>query len=131
MKSGNVVPNRILIMEDEPAIRKLCQVVLTREGLEVEVANNGKIAQEKVQEGDYDLVLIDVKTPVMDGQEFYQFLVEKHPELLDRVIFTTGDTVDQQIMSFAKSSGKPLLAKPFSLEELKAIVSKTLTGQTG
>ena len=38
---------------------------------------------------DYDLLVIDIKTPVMNGKEFYQNIKDRHPKLLDRLIFTT------------------------------------------
>lgn len=118
---------RILIVEDEAAICRLCQVVLTGEGFEVDIASNGKIAQEKLAKYDYELLLIDLRMP-MNGQGFYQFLVVKFPILLSKVIFTTGDTLDQETRRFLDNSRKPLLSKPFSPEDLKALVSKTLIG---
>ena len=74
----------------------------------------------------YDLCLIDIGLPVMTGEELYQWLKEKHPKLASRVIFTTGSVVGEETMPLIKQSGRPLLPKPFTLAQLKAIVRETL-----
>ena len=126
MKIDSAVRGKVLIVEDEPAIARLCQVILGRNSFEVEIASNGDIAKKKLQNCDYDLILIDIRLPVMDGRQLYQFLVRKRPELSDRVIFTTGDYADKAITHFIKSTGSRLLAKPFDKEELLARVNAVL-----
>ena len=122
--SGSV--KRILIVEDEPAICDVCRRVLTSEGFEVDIAVNGKIAQDMLEEKQYDLCLFDIKTPIMDGKELYQWLKEKHPQLAGRVIFTTGDVIGGDTQSFLEQAARPFLPKPFTADELKTIVSETL-----
>ena len=117
---------RILIVEDEPAICDLCQRVLTSEGFEVDIAVNGKVAQDMLEEKQYDLCLIDIMLPAMDGKELYQWLKEKHSRLANRVIFTTGDVMGGDTQSFLEQAAKPFLPKPFAPDELKAIVRETL-----
>ncbi|MBN1862169.1 MAG: response regulator [Dehalococcoidales bacterium] len=128
MKNASATRGKVLVVEDEAAVSRLCRVVLKQGGFEVEVAGNGRVAQERLRGGDYELVLLDIKTPVMDGRDFYRFLVKERPELARRVIFTTGDVVDRGIGDFIRLSGRPLLAKPFGSEELKAVVSRTIGG---
>ncbi|HEY82645.1 MAG TPA: response regulator [Dehalococcoidia bacterium] len=53
-------PKRILVVEDEPTISELCQRVLASKGFEVDIAANGKIAQDMVEKLDYKLLLIDI-----------------------------------------------------------------------
>jgi len=127
MERANGTRGRILIVEDDAVICRLCQVVLTGDGFEVDIASNGKIAQEKLAKCDYALLIIDLRMP-MNGQGFYQFLAVKFPMLSSKVIFTTGDTLSQETRHFLESSKKPLLSKPFGPQDLKAIVSKTLIG---
>ena len=122
--SGSV--KRILIVEDEPAICDVCRRVLTSEGFEVDIAVNGKIAQSMLGEKQYDLCLFDIKTPIMDGKELYQWLKEKHPQLAGRVMFTTGDVMGGDTQSFLDQTGRPFLPKPFTPDELKTIVTETL-----
>jgi len=126
MKKSSTGVKRILVVEDEPAICQVCQKVLTSEGYEVDSAINGEVAQDMLGEKDYDLCLIDIKTPVMNGKQLYQVIVGKHPKLAKGVIFTTGDVMGGYTQSFLKLAGRPYLLKPFTPDELRTIVRETL-----
>ena len=117
---------RILIVEDEPSIRKICQRTLTPRGFKVDVAANGKVALGKIAEKDYNIILIDIKSPVMNGKELYQYIEDEYPELVTRVIFTSGDVIGDDTQGFLKLVGRPFLPKPFTPDELKDIVRITL-----
>ena len=126
MKNIGVGAKRIMVVEDEPAVSDLCRRVLTSEGFEVDIAVNGEVAQEMLGKKDYDLCLIDIRTPIMNGKQLYQCIQEKHPKLIDRVVFTTGDVIGGDTQSFLEQSGRPFLPKPFAPDELKTIVRETL-----
>jgi len=117
---------KILVVEDEPAISDVCRRVLTSEGFEVEVAVNGKVAQDMIADKQYDLCLIDIRTPAMTGKELYQWVTEKHPQLVSGVIFTTGDVMGGDTQSFLEQAARPFLPKPFTPDELKTIIRETL-----
>jgi DNA-binding response OmpR family regulator len=104
----------------------MCQRVLTREGFEVEIAINGRLAQDMIEKKQYDLYLIDMRTPEMNGTELYQWLQKKYPRVTNQVIFTTGGVIDEKAMPFIKQSGRPFLPKPFTPDELTAIVKESL-----
>ena len=116
----------VLVVEDEPVINQVCFRVITGEGFEVDIAGNGDIAQDMLGKRDYALCLIDIRTPVMNGKQLYQHMIEEHLDIAERVIFTTGDMISDDIQSFLELSGRPFLTKPFTPNELKAIVRKTL-----
>lgn len=120
---------RLLVVEDEPSISDVCRRVLTREGYAVEIAANGKVAQGMIGSKPYDLCLLDIRTPAMNGKELYEWLQEKYPQLTKRVIFTTGDVLEGDTKSFIEGTGRPFLPKPFSPDDLKAIVRETLQNQ--
>ena len=124
MESSDV--KRILVVEDEPEINQICQRALGSEGFEVDIAVNGVAAQDILGEKDYDLCLVDIRTPVMNGKQLYQLLVQKYPKLAKRVIFTTGDVADGYTQRFLELAGRPFLTKPFTPDELKTIVRETL-----
>jgi len=69
MKNSSAGLKRILVVEDEPAISDVCQRVLTGEGFEVDIAVDGKVAQDMIGEKQYDLCLIDIRTPAMNGKK--------------------------------------------------------------
>ena len=126
MKNSGTGMKRILVVEDEPAICEVCRRVLTSEGFEVDVAANAKVAQDTLAERDYDLCLIDIRTPVMNGRQLYQYMKEKYPRLVSRVIFTTGDMISAETQGFPELASTPFLPKPFTPNELKTMVRETL-----
>ena len=62
----------------------------------------------------------------MNGKELYQWLKEKHPRLVSRVIFTSGDVMAEDTQSFLEHAARPFLPKPFTPDELKAMVREAL-----
>ena len=126
MKTPESDVRKIMVVEDEPAISDVCQRVLTSKGFEVDIAVNGRIAQDMIEEKQYDLCLVDMRTPVVNGEELYQWLKEKHPQLASRVIFTSGDVVGRETQNFLEQATRLFLPKPFTPDELKTIIRETL-----
>ncbi len=126
MNAPDEVTRRILVVEDEPSIAAMCRAVLTGEGFEVDIASNGRTAQEMVEESEYHLCLVDILMPRMSGQEFYEWLRKRYPGTARMVIFTTGSVIDEEIVAFIKQSGRPFLPKPFTPEQLRAVVQEAL-----
>ncbi len=104
MKNAGTDAKRIPVVEDEPSISQVCLRVLTGEGFEVDVADDGDIDQNMLGKRDYALCMVDTRTPAMNGKQLYQHMLEEHPEL----------------------AGRPFLAKPFTPTEPKNIVNKVL-----
>jgi len=127
MKNPAAGAKRILIVEDEPAICQICVRVLTSEGFEVDIAVNGNVAKDMLGKEDYDLCLIDIRTPVMNGKQLYQFIIRKHPKLVNGVMFTTGDVMDGYTERFLELTGRPFILKPFTPDGLRTIVRETLS----
>ena len=126
MKNRGTGAKRILLVEDEPAISQVCLKVLTSEGLEVDIAVNGEVAQDMLGKKYYNLCLVDIRTPVMNGKQLYQCIQQKHPKLINGVIFTTGDLIAGDTQSFLQQAGRLFLPKPFTPDELRTIVRETL-----
>jgi len=126
MKEPGAGAKRILVVEDEPAICDLCRRVLSGEGFEVDIAVDGKVAQDMIEKQQYDLYLFDIKLPLMNGRELYGWLKEEHPKQIIKVIFTSGSVMSEDTGTFIEQSGRPFLPKPFTPDELKAIVIETM-----
>lgn len=126
MKESRVGKRRILVVEDELGIAKVCQRTLVSEDYQVDIATNGAIAEGMLEEAEYALVLIDIRIPVMNGKQLHQYITERYPGLVSRVVFTTGDVIGSDTQYFLEQSDRPVLVKPFTPEELKAIVRETL-----
>jgi CheY-like chemotaxis protein len=116
----------ILVVEDEPVIAKVCIRTLSAEGFQVDVAVNGKVALDILNARDYDLCITDIRTPSMNGMELYEHLVQNHPVMANRIIFTTGDVMSGNTKEFLEKSKRPYLPKPFTPDELRAIVKAAL-----
>jgi DNA-binding NtrC family response regulator len=114
----------ILIVEDEPSISQVCSKVLSRKGYKVDIATNAKIAQEILETREYDLCLLDIRTPTMNGIELYQWLMKEHPEQANRIIFTSGYTYNQEADETLSLFDGQFLAKPFTIQELQSTVGE-------
>jgi len=121
---------KILVIEDEPFIGRVCTKTLTAEGFEVDVASNGLIALEMFGKKKYDLIFSDVRTPEMNGIEFYKRIKQQNPAMANRVIFTSGDVMSPDVKEFMSTNQNPFLPKPFMPDELRAIVRQTLSNNT-
>ena len=121
---SQVKGKKILVVEDEPVIAAVVERVLSGMDAEVDIAANGKIAQGMLERKQYDLFLVDIRTPTMNGKELYEWMKQRHPQITGRVVFTTGDLITGDIETFLKQSGCLYLPKPFSPDELKNIVNK-------
>ena len=107
----------ILIVEDDASIRRLVRTVLLRQGYNVEIAADGLEALSKLGLADYDVIILDLMMPNMDGFAFMTAMARNTPERLRRVIITSAAS---PAMINEKLRGIPfdLLPKPFDIGEL-------------
>ncbi len=119
-----------LVVEDEQSIGKLCERVLTAEGFEVDIAVNGKVAQDMIKDiadkKQYELCIVDIRLPEMNGMELYDWMKDNSPQQAGVVIFTTGSVMQQDIVNFIEQSGRPYLPKPFTPADLRIVVSDAI-----
>ena len=113
-------------MEDEPLIAGLLNDMLTADGHEVDVVPTGHAALERLVLHDYDLIVSDLRMPVLDGRGLYRELEAKHPAMLPRIVFVTGSALESDNAAFLAATRVPWLAKPFSLDELHRLTQKAL-----
>jgi PAS domain S-box-containing protein len=116
----------ILAVDDEASVRSLLERALTRGGHSVTVAASGAEALQKVAEEDFDLLLVDHRMSGMDGVDFYQRMVELRPELRNRAVLMSGDTLNPALQQFAAASGVRMLAKPFDVTSLMEVIEEEL-----
>jgi DNA-binding NtrC family response regulator len=118
---------RVLFLEDEPIISKVVTRILAADGFEVDVANNGQVAKDKINSGTgYDLFIFDIKTPIINGIQLYEYLEKDHPELTEKVIIATGDSLNDTTKKFLERVNRPFLAKPYTLAQIKTTVHQVL-----
>ena len=117
---------RILVVDDEESIRQLLFEALTKRKYAVETSASVVSALERLRHGSYDLILLDVRMPEIDGRELFSTLSQEDPEAASRVVFMTGDFANAEVQRFLAGSRRPLLAKPFSLTDLYEMVAAQL-----
>jgi CheY-like chemotaxis protein len=112
-----------LVVDDELPIRRLLQRMLERRGFEVVEAETGEAAMALVRERRFQVVLCDLRMPVMSGVDFYTQLCDLWPAARDRFVFMSGDAA--QARGDGLADDVPILNKPFTSADLDAILEKT------
>jgi DNA-binding NtrC family response regulator len=120
------VTRRILVIDDEPALRRTLERALTSLGYEVSSVADPDSAYQILAESNFDLVLLDLRLPQMAGDTLYLAIVRHWPRLLGRVILMSGDIHGPARDWPAELAHCPILHKPFSLDTLGRIVSRVL-----
>ena len=113
---------RALIVDDEPDVAEVLEILAGRAGYTVDVAVNGQEAIELIMRQDYDVILSDLRMPQLDGPGLYSWLEREKPHLTQRIAFVTGDTLGDAAARFLNSSGRPVLEKPFSGKNVRALL---------
>lgn len=112
---------RVLLVDDEEDFTRLLAERLRARGLEVEVAPSGTAALAKVAGGNYDVILLDLAMPGMDGIETLRRLHDDNPDL--QVILLTGQATLQKGVEAVKLGAREVLEKPADMETLLAKIS--------
>ncbi|HEX4935282.1 MAG TPA: response regulator [Gemmatimonadaceae bacterium] len=129
---------RVLIVDDEVTIRLALRRFFTRLGWEVEEAANGETALDLLERPEsqgtprrYDVVVSDLRMPGVSGIELYDQLKVRNPDVVRRLIFSTGDLVSEEAASFVRSTDCIVLQKPFELSALRELVDRVVADAEG
>jgi two-component system NtrC family sensor kinase len=112
---------RLLVVDDEPAIRSAVISYFESLGHLVDAAPTGRAAIARLQTESYDALLLDLRLPDITGDAVLRE-VERSGRAPTRVVFVTGDTQSESAREILRATGRPVIAKPFVLEELAAAV---------
>lgn len=107
---------RILVVDDEPMIRKSVKTVFEREGMEVVTAAGGQEALDELGRQTFDLIILDVMMSPMDG--FYVVNIIRRKNILTPVLFLSGNQEEESKILAISLGGDDYLTKPFSLAML-------------
>lgn len=114
---------KILIVEDEIAISDLIKIGLNAQGYQCECANDGEIAANLIEQKNYDLILLDVMLPKIDGYELLEY-IRQTTQI--PVIFITAKSQTKDKIKGLKQGADDYITKPFEMGELVARVEAVL-----
>ena len=116
---------RILVVDDQPQLAELIQVILAEEGHAVEVVNGGQAALDRLGEQTYDLVICDLQMPEVDGVAVYQ-AIERLAAPRPVVLLMTGHAEGSVYADFLRATRAAVLEKPVGIDEVRERVHQLL-----
>jgi DNA-binding NtrC family response regulator len=119
--------SRILIIDDDETIRKVVETILRDEGYTVETADTGKKAIEMSEKTFFNMALIDVRLPDMEGIELLTKLHDTKPKM--RKIIITGYPTLQNAMGAVNKGADAYIMKPFDVEKMLQTIEEQLKKQ--
>ena len=117
---------KLLVVDDEESPRKVLRIELLNEGYDVQTASDGDEAIAMVDKERFDLLILDVKMPRVNGFEVLRYSKEKHPEA--RVIMITSFLDLKAAVEAKKLGADDLLEKPYESAAMLAAVDRVLKG---
>lgn len=113
---------RVLIVDDDPAVRQILRVLLERDGVRADIAEDGERATSMLRRQPYSVVLLDLMMPRLDGRGVIAFMNERHIDTPVIVISAVGDTatdLDPRLV-------RVVLQKPFEARDLRKVVAAVM-----
>jgi DNA-binding NtrC family response regulator len=115
----------LLLIEDERSVLEFIRMALERHGYACHTANSAAEGIRTLETGRFSGIISDMRTPGgASGADVHAWIVLHRPELKDRMLFITGDTVNENTMKALQSTGVPYIEKPFRVQELINIVER-------
>jgi DNA-binding response OmpR family regulator len=118
--------NRVLVVDDEPDMVDILKLVLTQAGFEAQTAYSGKECLDKVSRQDFDLIILDIRMPEMDGWTTLRKLKEKKITEKAKVIILTVEKGPGVEIFGLQDVVSDYITKPFDREKLIKHVKKAL-----
>ena len=131
-ESGNLKGKRVLLVEDVALNRFLVEAMTAEWGIELDMAENGAEGLKKVRQATYDLVLMDVQMPVMDGVQATRAirLLSDPSTASIPIVALSANAFDSDRRSYLEAGMNDTLSKPFDSEQLRAVMLRVLSGET-
>ncbi len=128
MLSGRTSHGRVLVVDDEPDVRKVIKRILTQAGYDVIEAEDGEKAIEAIQEGEnpllLDVIISDIRMPKINGVEAINYFQQQWPRV--PIIVLTGFPDLEMAIGFLKKGVVDYLVKPVEKEKLTSAVAKAI-----
>lgn len=116
--------SRIIVVDDEPGMREFLEIMLEKEGYSVETTADGRKAVEKIESRPFDLAIVDIQMPVMNGIEVLKRINEKKTDTT--AIMITAFASHETAIEAMKLGAYDYITKPFKIDEIKLVIKKAL-----
>ena len=116
---------KVLVIDDESVICDACELILSEKGHTVTPKNNGKAGLDAIRGDTYDILLLDMKLPDIDGMDILKVVQEEKPELCT-IIMTGYSSISNAVQAMRKGADN-YLAKPFTDDELLQAIEESYT----
>ena len=126
-RAYTVDKKRILIVDDDPEICETLSDILDEEGYDVVTANDGQEALEKIRQDSFNLVITDIKMPIMDGMALLKEIEKSHANI-EVIVITSYGNEGQQVEA-TRLGAYEYLNKPLKVDQLKNIIARALQMQ--
>ena len=120
------MPKRILVVDDDEMVLMALGELLKPEGYQVDLVSSGSEALKRLDEDGYDLLLLDIIMPLMDGFELCRKVRDKKKYQETPIVFLTAKSREEDKVSGMAAGANLFLSKPISPEKLLDIVSRTI-----
>ena len=120
------IGKKILLVDDEEMLLEMVRDDLLRFGYTVVTASNGEAALRELHAHQIDAICCDIKMPGLNGRQVYDWLRSARPEYSRRLIFMTGDVINESLQFFLEQEKLTCLNKPFALRELRDAIKNIL-----
>ena len=117
---------KVLVIDDEEPILHMVRDALTCRGYEVDLAPDGATGLRRLSQARYDVTLCDWKMPGLSGQDVFERVRLKDRAQSERIIFITGDVMNEKARRFLEEQKRVCLPKPFSLADFRDAIHKVL-----
>ena len=117
-------PLRILLAEDNRMNQLVARRIFEKIGYNIDMADNGALALEKMDQNPYDLVFMDIQMPEMDGLEATRQILQKYGDDAPPVIAMTANVLSENEVECKEAGMRDFLSKPFTIERLEAVIDR-------
>ncbi|MBK9037069.1 MAG: response regulator [Myxococcales bacterium] len=118
--------HRVLIIDDEPVVRRVVANMLADQGFAVVEASGGQAGIDHALAAEFDAIVCDLMMPGRDGVAVHDELTRRRPALATRMVFITGGAVSPRTRAFVDRADVNVLPKPFSVDELVATLARLI-----
>lgn len=124
---NTTAPLRVLLVEDQPLLARVVAALLGREGMSVDIADNGQQAIDRLRVSTYDLVITDLMMPEMDGIQLLEW-IRLDAALTVPVVVLSANTDHAHTQRLEELGVLAVLKKPFDIEHFAATVTGLVNG---